>query len=62
MCPCGLPLCKEKVTAAIVTQFGETSCDACGKVVAVGQYVHHCDECVFDLCIRCARAKRRRSA
>ena len=48
-CSAGHELKRVKVTAEVVAECGDTSCDPCGKRIRLGVHSMHCAECIFDL-------------
>jgi hypothetical protein len=58
VCPKQHVLQKAVVTEAIVATQGHTICDVCGRTVAPKFCVWHCELCIWDACLRCARSER----
>jgi hypothetical protein len=68
MLPVSEPMCENehllervRVSSEIRAVQGDTVCDVCARIIKVGSFTMHCEECIFDMCTSCVRAKRVRN-
>ena len=56
-CPAGHPLRRFVWSKALYEKAGHCICDICRHRVAYRAHVFHCEQCVWDMCSKCARGR-----